>query len=257
MSNSSICMYHNVQMNLFKGNHFFRWRGVLRLEKEKSENLQEREASQVHCLWSGLVWDRHLSSFTTSGNKNACNPVPCLGSPLNTRVPPSLLSWQLCADSRWKHLLVFEFFQKQPPGRAVWAVMAAPAPDVRRPFSSSKSKGGGAGDACGLTPASSSHPLPPGPRCSWAGSPVLMSAGNTLRCQHFLRESPPSRHQALWGVVCGVLDCPVWGFFEFSSSPRKAVSLSRCDTKMRPRLAPVRICSCNLMHQSTGQLRCF
>lgn len=163
MTNSSICVYHNVQMNLFKRNHFFRWSGVLMLEKEKRETFAREGSSPPPTFMVGSYAGTGVSQASPHlVTKTHRSQTHAWLSPLNTCVLPSFLSWQLCAVSGWKHLLVIEFFQKQPPGRAVWAAMATPVPDVR-PFSSSKSQQGGDGcmwtNSCRLFPSPASWSL--------------------------------------------------------------------------------------------------
>lgn len=155
MNSSSICMYPNVQMNLFKGT----------ISSERKEwNICMRgkfPASKVYdqVLW----WDRSLSSFTPSGHKNTYKPDPCLAESFEQVCAPfiSKLTALCCV---WMNTPVSDWILPEAaPGRAVWAVMATPVPDVRRYFHLLRAKredGRMWTNSCQLF-----HPLPPDPRC--------------------------------------------------------------------------------------------
>ena len=137
----------------------------------------------------------------------------------------------------------------QPPDRATWAAMAIPVPDVRRLFSSFKSKVGRL-MRVDIASASCSPFLPPGTSVTGLEAQSSCWPGNILWCQHFLHESPPGQapdtvRNGLWstwllysgiflnsdhkeGCVPKQVWHHEWGFSLLQSEPAPVIGQIRC-----------------------------
>lgn len=156
-----------------------------------------------------LLWKGSFSSFTASDNKSGYNPETCLLQYLKDLY--ALFHFYLTALScPWmKSLVDLYILPDVAPWQGYISCNGNPSPRCKKIFSSFKSKAGKV-DACGhnicqLFPFPASWYLV---LLGWKPNPHVGLA-TFCDASSFCMNPPLGRHQTLWGVVCGLLDCSI------------------------------------------------